>query len=184
MKSAGLRRKRGFEGLISVYKYDGLIKKMIEEIKYQHLYEAIESLGQLMSRNLKIDYPKTLGHWQKEKFLLVPIPLHKGREKWRGFNQARELAWVLSKNLDIEYAEILERKKAGINLAKIGNYEQRAKKINGVFELKNKIKESEKIILVDDVITSGATMAEALKTWKQEFPRGQVWGLSLAGARR
>ena len=41
-----------------------------------------------------------------------------------------------------------------------------------------------KIIFVDDVITSGATMTEALKTWKEVEPQLQGWGLSLAGLRR
>ncbi len=184
IKIAGLRQKSGFEGLISIYKYDGVMKKIIEEIKYQHLSAAIESLGQKMGQSLKINYPETVKHWQKEHFVLVPIPLYKGRENWRGFNQAREIAVVVAQKLGLEYAEILERKKKGVNLAKIHNHQQRMAEIKGVFRVKNEIERREKIILVDDVITSGATMTEALKTWKKVSPQGRGWGLSLAGVRR
>lgn len=184
IKRAGLRQKPGFEGLISIYKYDGLIKKIIEEIKYEHLSGAIEDLGHRMSKNLIIDYPQILSHWRKENFVLVPVPLHKKRENWRGFNQADKLTEVLSRKLGLKYAQILERSKGGVNLAKIHDYQKRQAEVGGVFKIKNTAESGNKIILVDDVITSGATMAEALKTWKQEFPRGQVWGLSLAGVRR
>ncbi len=184
IKKAGLRQKSGFEGLISIYKYDGLMKKIIEEIKYQHLSAGIEILGEKMAQSLKIDYPQTVAHWQKEKFVLVPIPLYKGRENWRGFNQAGEIAMVLSPKLGLEYKEILERKKKGVHLARIHSHQRRMAEIKGVFGVKEGVEKEAKIILVDDVITSGATMTEALKTWKKRCPQGRGWGLSLAGVRR
>ena len=184
IKKAGLRQKPGFEGLISIYKYDGLIKKIIEEIKYEHLSGAIEDLGHRMSKNLIIDYPQILSHWRKENFVLVPIPLYKGRENWRGFNQAGEIAMVLSPKLGLEYKEILERKKKGVHLARIHSHQRRMAEIKGVFGVKEGVEKEAKIILVDDVITSGATMTEALKTWKKRCPQGRGWGLSLAGVRR
>ena len=91
---------------------------------------------------------------------------------------------VLSQKLDLEYREILERKKKGVHLAKIHSHQRRMAEIKGVFRVKEGVESSDKIILVDDVITSGATMTEAWKTWKKRLPQGRAWGLSLAGVRR
>lgn len=183
---ADLQRKKGFEGLISIYKYNGVIRKIIEKIKYEHMDDCIKEMAELMVLNLKLNYPTTLNYWQKEKFCLVPIPLSIERERWRGFNQAAELAEGLGTKIGLRMEKnVLLRKKHSINQANIKNYQQRYKNVKNNFEiLKKGEKIPSKIIFVDDVITSGATMTEALKTWKKVEPQLQGWGLSLAGLRR
>lgn len=183
---ADLQRKKEFEGLISIYKYNGVIRKIVEKIKYEHLDDCIKEMAELMVLNLKLNYPTTLNYWQKEKFCLVPIPLSNERERWRGFNQSAELAENLGEKMGLRVEMgILLRKKHSINQANIKSYQQRYKNVKNNFEiLKNEGKLARKIIFVDDVITSGATMTEALKTWKKVEPQLQGWGLSLAGLHR
>ncbi len=183
---ADLQRKKEFEGLISIYKYNGVIRKIVEKIKYEHLDDCIKEMAELMVLNLKLNYPTTLNYWQKEKFCLVPIPLSNERERWRGFNQSAELAENLGEKMGLRVEMgILLRKKHSINQANIKSYQQRYKNVKNNFEiLKKEEKLARKIIFVDDVITSGATMTEALKTWKKVEPQLQGWGLSLAGLHR
>lgn len=178
-----LSRKINFEGMISIYKYDGLIKIIIEKIKYEYISDALEEVAGLMSKRLKLDYPNVVKYWQKENFTLIPIPLFWQRKNWRGFNQSEILSKYLAKFLRLKYDEnFLIRNVKTKNQATIKNRELRGKNIKNVFEIGQK-KNIKKVILVDDVITSGATMTAAQKTL-EDFGVQRVWGLSLSGAQK
>ena len=137
-----------------------------------------------MARKLKIDYPNIVKYWQKEKYCLLPIPLHQQRQRWRGFNQSEILAEKLSKILKLKYKNnIIIRKLKIKNQAQIKNREEKWKNMINVFEVKNRKNIPKKVILVDDVITSGATMTAALKTLKNSGTNFG-WGLTLAGVQK
>jgi len=179
-----IRRKEGFEGIISVYKYEGIIKKVIEELKYKFIAEAGTELGKLMVKNLRIDYPNIVKYWQKEKYVVVPVPLFWQRKNWRGFNQSEILGKEIAKNLKLEYKDdIFIRNKDTVNQAKIKNHQLRRKNIKNVFEIGKDKKIPEKIIVVDDVITSGATITELLRCGRKSLSNLD-WGLSLAGIQK
>ncbi len=184
IKNGELIKKNGFEGIISIYKYDGLIKNIIEKIKYGFVSDASEEMAEKMARKLKIDYPNIVEYWQKEKYCLLPISLHQQRQRWRGFNQSEILAEKLSKILKLKYKNnIIIRKLKIKNQAQIKNREEKWKNMINVFEVKTRKNIPKKVILVDDVITSGATMTAALKTLKNSgINRG--WGLTLAGVQK
>jgi ComF family protein len=184
MKNGELIKKNGFEGIISIYKYDGLIKNIIEKIKYGFVSDASEEMAEKMARKLKIDYPNIVKYWQKEKYCLLPIPLHQQRQRWRGFNQSEILAEKLSKILKLKYKNnIIIRKLKIKNQAQIKNREEKWKNMINVFEVKNRKNIPKKVILVDDVITSGATMTAALKILKNSGTNFG-WGLTLAGVQK
>lgn len=179
-----MRKKEGFEGVISIYKYEGVIKKVIEDLKYGFVFDGGKELGQLMVKSLKIDYPNIVKYWQEEKYEVVPIPLYWQRENWRGFNQSKILAKEIAASLNLKYRDdFLFREKNSKNQAKIKGSLKRHKNINGAFEMRKDKEIPEKIILIDDVITSGATIIEALKCGK-ESRQGFDWALSLAGVRK
>jgi ComF family protein len=179
-----MRKKDGFEGVILIYKYEGVIKKVIEDLKYGFVSEAGEELGQLMVKNLKIDYPNIVKYWQKEKYEVVPIPLYWQRKNWRGFNQSEILAGEIADGLNLKYRDdFLFREKNAKNQAKIKGGLKRRRNISGAFKIKEEIVNPNKIILVDDVITSGATIVEAMKCGRQALS-DLNWALSLAGVRK
>jgi ComF family protein len=95
---------------------------------------------------------------------LLPIPLHPSREYIRGYNQAALIAQALGKRLDLPVAqELLARSKKRRAQAKLRRAE-RARNIRGVFEFigdRPSAQECDRIILVDDVVTSGQTVFEA-----------------------
>lgn len=183
-KRGGFSRDKQFEGIISVYKYDGVIKEIVEAIKYEFVREAAEEMGKLMAKKIKLEYPATLKKWQKEKYVMVPIPLYWQRKNWRGFNQAEELAKSAADKLGLEMVDnFLERKVKSKNQAEIRGRRRKLDNLKGVFESQGKVN-LKRIILVDDVITSGATMSEALKCVRKQYPRTKLWALSLAGGRR
>ncbi|OHA63464.1 MAG: hypothetical protein A2748_03355 [Candidatus Wildermuthbacteria bacterium RIFCSPHIGHO2_01_FULL_45_20] len=112
--------------------------------------------------------------------LCCPIPLHKRRLKWRGYNQSEELARYLAAFLHIPLENrVLIRKKytqPQINLekeARLRNMEEAFDVVHSE-EIENKI-----ILLIDDVYTTGSTLENAAKALKQAGAN-QVWGITVA----
>ncbi|MFA5025152.1 MAG: hypothetical protein WC503_01400 [Candidatus Shapirobacteria bacterium] len=179
-----LTKTDNFEGIISIYKYDGLMKNIIEIIKYEYVTNALEELAILMGNNLLLKYPNVIRYWQKEKYTMIPIPLFWQRKNWRGFNQSEILAIHLADFLNLRCeTDILFKNKNTKNQATIKNREIRRKNIINVFEVNQEKIVPEKIILIDDVITSGATMTAALKTLRG-FGASRAWGLGLSGVQK
>jgi ComF family protein len=101
-------------------------------------------------------------HWSEVPAdLLVPVPLHPSREHTRGFNQAEMLAKELSSRIGLPVAtEILMRTKRRRPQSRLSE-QQRKHNIAGVFAVDLPAQAGERVILVDDVITSGQTVREA-----------------------
>jgi len=183
-KNGDLIEKDGFEGIISIYKYDDLVRTIIEKIKYEFVSDAIFEMAEYMSKKIKLNYPNILKYWQKEGYCLVPIPLFNQREKWRGFNQSEILALNLSKILNLDYKnDVLVRNVKIKNQAEIKNRQEKWKNISDVFGIVPSMKVPKKAIIVDDVVTSGATMTEALRILKMSGANSG-WGLSLGGVQK
>ena len=112
---------------------------------------------------------------------MAAIPLHQKRLKWRGFNQAEEIAKKLSFFFEVPVLNnALIRIKYTTPQVKMENNLQRKENIKGAFVCPYpEIIKNQKIFLVDDVFTTGATMEEAAKTLKQAGAK-EVWGVVTA----
>lgn len=164
------------DGLISVCVYHdkSLIAKIIHCFKYEFIKDLSVFLGSLMSETLK---KRNLGG----DILLCPVPLHRKREKWRGYNQSRFLACEIGNDLGIEVKELLTRIKYKRPQMELGQ-EERLTNINDAFRLSEMdigTLSNRTIILVDDVHTTGATMNECAKVLKEAGFR-LVYGLVIA----
>lgn len=170
MTHPGCKTKYSLDGLVVGFRYRGPVKLAIKKVKYRWVFDIAESVVGLFSKNLwKFNLPSD--------YVLVPIPLHPRRANWRGFNQAELFSKILSKKYAVEYRELLERiveTKTQVGLTK----QERRDNIKGAFVISGKISKKA-IILVDDVYTTGATMAEACRTLKKAGA-GDVWGMTLA----
>lgn len=100
--------------------------------------------------------------------LITGVPLADKKLRWRGFNQADEVAKILAGLLNIEFLPLLEKTKDNKSQAELGRLE-RMKNVENCYSLsKNAPDISGKTILVlDDVFTTGATMEECARTLKQ-----------------
>ena len=176
--------------LISSYYKNPLIKNMIHRYKYDFVKELARPLGLLMVKKLN-NFPN---EFNKNNSILIPVPLHKKRLKWRGFNQSELLAQVISQELDIPVINnILIRTKYTLPQVKTQNIKQRKENMNQSFTLpKEKIIRKrfsfyrpdlgltgKTIILIDDVSTTGATLKQAVQTL-QPLQAKQIWKLVLA----
>ena len=114
-------------------------------------------------------------------FILCPIPLHKKRLRWRGFNQAELLANALSKTSGVPTYSALERIKNNAPQVEL-NGEQRKQNVKGIFRVKQDYTDmlhGKTVFLVDDVATTGATMKEAARVLKDAGAKS-VWGIAVA----
>jgi ComF family protein len=180
------RKITNLTGLFTPLSFENpLIKKIIHQFKYEpFLKELKEPLSYIIISHLNlIELPRTF--FLKEKgagheFLLIPVPLHKSRLRWRGYNQAEEIAKELSKSLDLQIENnCLIRRKSTTPQTELTGLE-RKENIKGIFVLQNpeRIK-GRKIFLVDDVYTTGATLEECARVLKDAGAR-EVWGLVVA----
>ena len=88
--------------------------------------------------------------------VIVPVPVHASRLKARGFNQAAVLAEKLSAELGIPWEELLIRVKKTDPQKSLGSAE-RLKNLRGAFEAEQEAGKWERVLLVDDIYTTGST---------------------------
>ncbi len=168
---------RGADGLISILNYhDDSVATIIVNGKYHFLPGVFGELGKLLAHQLSAHYPLLT-----TRFILVPLPLHKRRLRWRGFNQAEILCRAIGKELTLPVMDALVRTKA-TKTQKDLKRGQRIKNIRDAFDINPAIKSQIKnlnFLLVDDVITTGSTVLEAAKVLKKNGARS-VWCLTIA----
>jgi ComF family protein len=169
--------------VISATEYKNpLIRDLIKNLKYNFVQELAEPLSQLLIKALKdLKFVRQLADCNLD-FIIVPIPLHVHRLKYRGFNQAELIAQKVAQHFNLEINNnILIRKIFTEPQAKFkDNYEKRKANLKNIFEIcPNKSIEEKIIILIDDVATTGATLIEAAKVLKANKAK-EVWALTIA----
>lgn len=156
----------------SAFIYDGRPKDAVHGLKYRAQVILAAPLGSLMAK---------AAVFPQAPDVVMPVPLHKKRLKERGFNQALLLGREVSKALSIEldYANL---RKTRETLEQVDlSAEERKKNVAGAFEVARPgdVK-GKKVLLIDDVYTTGATIKECSKALKGSG--AWVYVLTLARA--
>jgi len=158
-----------------------LIKNLIKRVKYEpFVKELAKDLASLIIAHFQLlDPPPNFGGGD---YVLVPVPLEKRKLKWRGFNQSEEIGKEISKFLNIPLInDILFKIKETLPQVELSEKE-REENIKGVFIIRNRKKISgKKILLVDDVYTTGSTMKECAQLLKKAGAK-EVIGIVIARA--
>jgi ComF family protein len=105
--------------------------------------------------------------------VIVPIPLHWTRYAWRGFNQAHEIARVISKNKKVPITYLIKRQKQTVYQSAIPST-ARIENVKDAFVLNDayaKHYKDKHILLVDDLMTTGSTLRSAAKILLKLKPR-------------
>ena len=160
------------DGIRSVFRFEGVIRKAVHEFKYRNLRAIAGQLSHL------------IGDYLTENYIpfdvIVAVPLHPGRLRERGYNQSLLLVNELSDLTGSPVNEsCLVRKVYNVPQAKTHSVEERRQNVIGIFICVNEDLLGKRVLLIDDVTTSGATLnacAAALKTGGAL----SVWGLTLA----
>jgi len=153
-----------------------LMKKLIHCFKYEpFLKELSKSLSLLIINHFQLIEKQP----DFSEFILIPVPLYKKRLKWRGFNQAEEIGKEVSEFLKIPLISncLLKIKETPPQIELLET--ERKESVLGVFWVKKEEIEEEKILLIDDVFTTGATMEECARVLKKAGAK-EVIGLVVA----
>lgn len=166
------RREHIFEEAAGIFIYDQTMQKSLMKCKYGGRREYLDYYGQMMARH----GAKFLKRWQPQA--IVPIPLHKTRMCLRGFNQSAELAHALGRELGIPVQEHMLEKNRKTRPQKELEENQRRRNLLGAFSLGKDFHPLRRIVLVDDVYTTGSTVDEAAKCLKKAGA-GKIYVLTL-----
>jgi len=147
---------RGFDEAFCYGAYEGTLRKLIHLFKYSGMRGLAEPLGALLRdalpRNRQFD-------------LVTAVPLHWRRRWLRGFNQSALLGKAISRARGIPARNVLRRGWATRAQAGLSNA-QRRENVAGAFRARRKVA-GLRILLVDDVMTTGATAGACARALKQ-----------------
>jgi len=170
--------------LIQYFKYEPLIKELSNPLTFlviEH-FQLLENQPSFLidKVNESCASSSRFANARVTDYILIPIPLYIKKLKWRGFNQAEEIAKELSNFLDIPSAFDCLIKNQETRPQTELNDQERKENVKGVFLIKNKEKiKNKKILLVDDVYTTGSTMEEAAEVLKKAGAK-KVIGITIA----
>jgi ComF family protein len=114
----------------------------------------------------------------QEDTVIAFVPAYKLRVNIKGFNQSEVIARDLGEKTGKEVVDLLEKQKKNVSQTNL-NREERKENVKGVFKVKDGVDTPSRVVLVDDVWTSGATMRECCRVLKKGGVK-EVWGFTLA----
>lgn len=145
-----------FDATRSLFQYQFPLSTVLQQYKYGQLFTLARTMGLLFSAHISQPLPADC---------LIPMPLHRQRLQERGFNQSAEIAKVISKQLHLPIRlEACHRIKPTPPQASLP-YKQRIKNMQGAFAC-NADLTGQHVILLDDVMTTGASLNALAKTVK------------------
>ena len=133
--------------------FDETIQGLIHQLKYRGKRSIGHRLGGMLGALIASD------GGSGDLDMIVPVPLHPSREKERGYNQSALVAHAMGARLGVRVrADLMARTRRTATQTKL-NVEERAKNVAGAFEVRNPgSMRGQEILLVDDVLTTGATV--------------------------
>ena len=160
------------DGIRSPFRFDGVMRQAIHQLKYRNLRALALPLAKLLS-----DYLVTN---PVPGEVLVPVPLHQKRLRERGYNQSRLLAQELGKLINLPVVDdCLIRQRHAPPQAKTSTVDERRSNVAGAFACRNHNLRDKQVLLIDDVSTSGTTL-DACAAVIKAAGATSVWGLVLA----
>ncbi len=157
----------------AIFNYTDKIKDLIEAYKFKRYIKLSKFFAPFVIERIEKFVP--------EFDFLIPVPLHPSRKRERGFNQAERILEEIRKIKEINYRkDILIRIKKAEPQAKIKDREKRKINVENAFlVIRNREIKNKKVLLLDDVFTTGSTLEECARALK-ERKAFKVYALCLA----
>jgi competence protein ComFC len=171
----GCRRRYLPEKALACFEYEGYLKDAIHQFKYDDTTDLASTFGRAISREIKSipDY---------RDFTLVPVPVSPKKMRSRGYNQAELLAAEVAKILDLKLSNLLVRVIQTVSQVDMTSKQARKYNVKGAFVISKFEDMPREVILIDDTITTGATVEEATKVLRRSgVKKVLVVALALGG---
>lgn len=165
------RGERHFDRVRSVFAYQGEVRKATYRLKYGDARYLAPYFGAYLA-DLYFDDPVSVD-------LVVSVPLYRKRERERGYNQAHLMARDFAERARLIYLpEALVKVRSTSSQTKL-SYRERQDNLAGAFVADKTLVKGMRVLVVDDVLTTGATMSEVAHALKKAGAV-HVYGLTLA----
>ncbi len=138
------------------YTKDSCLSRLVYDFKYAHQSDLVRILGPPLARCFEL--------FINDNPILVPVPLHKEREKFRGYNQSELLSQWLSEKFNLRIAKCIKRVKNTGQQAKTAHQSERHFNMIEAFELNYLPPKNSQIIIIDDIVTTGSTLIACANT--------------------
>lgn len=157
-----------------VFEKDKELQHAIHSLKYENKFPIGIFLGKTLANKIKTDR----SNWNID--LIIPIPLHQLKKAERGYNQSFYIAKGIGKILKITFSDRIVKRIKYTESQTTMTLNEREENISGAFRIRNKNAINGKsILLVDDVITTGATISECGKILLEAGAK-QIYAASIA----
>lgn len=165
-----------FDEVVSAYTFNLPLQRMIHHFKYNEFKKIGTFLGYKLAEII------STYSFISDTDYIIPVPLHKTKKRFRGFNQSEIIAKALSMKLNIPILKnVLKRKKFTQTQTKLKKHE-REKNVANAFQVKNfGIIKNKSLLLVDDVLTTGSTMKSIALLLKENLAK-HIYVCTLARA--
>jgi len=152
--------------------YEGALKELIHQLKFYGKRKIADLLFKFIIENIEQEY----FDWPD---VIIPVPLSKKVLKKRGFNQTEIIGKKIAIHCNKPFFNVIKKIKETLPQNKLGR-EERLKNLNGAFKTETFFKDK-KILIIDDVYTTGATMNEVSRVILEKGAV-EVRGLAIARA--
>lgn len=162
--------RKNFNEHIYFFKYEGLIRKQILDYKFNGKSYKYKMLSNFIIKNFILNDKKAF-QILSDYDIIIPVPISKKRLRERGYNQSELIAKEIARSLKIKLEKgCLYKIKNTIEQSKLDK-KQRENNINDVYIIKNKENiVNKKILLLDDIFTTGNTVNECSRVLRQANP--------------
>jgi ComF family protein len=157
----------------SVFLYEAAIIQMIREMKFAKKARYARYFAEQLNLAMLEKFPRSVA-------AIVPVPLHRSREWERTFDQTRLISNHLSRLSGIPVLSCLRRRRKTLPQTALSGAARR-RNLQGAFQMKKNVKLPSPVVLVDDVITTGATLEECALVLRKAGVK-RVYGLTVARA--
>lgn len=151
-----------FDYLFSALKYENIVREKIIKYKFNEKSYLYKTFVKIIIKNKKIY------SFLKLYDIIISVPMHKLKKSVRGYNQSELIAKEISKQIEIKFEKNILVKQINTEVQSTLTKTQRMKNVKGAFSITDFTKvRGKKIILVDDIYTTGSTVNECGKILKQ-----------------